>query len=103
VISSGGGVSDSRSNSGTGVEQRQTKITPQHFCGTIQGRRMKALYSWERGYLEGPTRCRGYGAECFKTGGKTLRREWTREPNERVWLKVTPRKLGGLLVGVNWG
>jgi len=36
---------------------------------------------------------------ALKRGKNFVRREWTCEPKERVWSKVTPRNLGG---GINY-
>jgi len=85
MISSGGEVSDSRSNSGTVVETRQpdysagTSVT--HFqiffqCITEERPReayertgrMKALCSWERDSLEGPHDAKAMEQSALKSG-----------------------------------
>jgi len=54
---------------------------------------MNALYS-----LEGPHDAEAMERNALKRGKNFVRRDWTREPKERVRSKVTPRNLG---VGLN--
>jgi len=53
--------------------------------------RMNVLYSWERDSLEGPHDAEAMERRALKRGKNFVWRDWTREPKERVWSKVTPK------------